>query len=90
MNKAELADAVAAQTGGDKGVMTSAIDAVFDQITDALKRREKVSITGFGNFEARYSAARTARNPRTGEPVDVAARYSPKFKAGKGLKDSVA
>ena len=58
-------------------------------IADALKKREKVSIAGFGNFEARFRGEREARNPQTGATVKVEAHHAPAFKAGKALKDSV-
>ena len=89
MNKKDLVDAVAAATGASKADTAAAVDAVFDVITDALKKREKVSIAGFGNFEARHRDARTARNPQTGAAIQVAAHYAPAFKAGKALKDTV-
>jgi DNA-binding protein HU-beta len=90
MNKRELVDAVAASSGIARKDASAAVDAVFDTISDTLKNRDKVAISGFGTFEARYVAAREARNPQTGASVTVAARYSPKFKAGKALKDTVA
>jgi DNA-binding protein HU-beta len=90
MNKRELVDAVAASTGIARKDAASAVDAVFDTIGATLESRDKVSISGFGTFEARFVAAREARNPQTGATVPVPARYSPKFKAGKALKDAVA
>jgi DNA-binding protein HU-beta len=90
MNKRDLVDAVAASSGIARKDAAAAVDAVFDTITESLKNREKVAISGFGSFEARYVSAREARNPQTGASVMVAARHSPKFKAGKALKDTVA
>jgi DNA-binding protein HU-beta len=89
MNKRDLVDAVAAATGDAKNQVAGTVDAVFDAISDALKSREKVQVAGFGNFEARFVNARTARNPQTGAAVDVPAHYAPRFKPAKALKDSV-
>jgi len=89
MNKSELVDAVAAATSSSKGDAQASVDAVINTITDALKRGEKVSLTGFGAFEVRDRAARTPRNPQTGETIQVKASKAPAFKAGKSLKDAV-
>ena len=89
MNQGELADAVAAATGAKKGEAAKAVEAVLDAIRDGLKRDGKVAITGFGSFEAAHREAREGRNPRTGEPVRVAASTTVKFKPGKGLKDAL-
>ena len=89
MNKKDLGDAVGASFGGSKAMGGAAVDAVFDAITKALARGEEVQVAGFGKFEVRHRAARTGRNPRTGEPVDIAASKAPAFKAAKGLKDTV-
>lgn len=90
MNKRDLIDEVAARTGGGKADAAAAVEAVFEAISDAMKKRDKVAISGFGAFEARFVNERMARNPRTGEAVPVPAHYAPKFKAGKGLKDAIA
>jgi len=90
MNKRDLVDAVAARTGGPKTDAAVAVDAVFSAITDAMKKRDKIAISGFGAFEARFVNERMARNPRTGEPIPVPAHYAPKFKPGKGLKDAIS
>lgn len=90
MNKSELVDAVADATNGTKADAQASVDAVLDSITDTLKKGDKVSLTGFGTFEVRKRAARTARNPQTGEEIKVKATTVPAFKAGKGLKDAVA
>jgi DNA-binding protein HU-beta len=66
-----------------------AVDATFDAITSALKMGQEVKIIGFGNFAVAQRAASVGRNPRTGEAIQIAASKSPKFKAGKGLKDAV-
>ena len=89
MNKRELGDAVAASFGGNKAMGGAAVDAVVDAITKALSKGEEISIAGFGKFEVRDRPARMGRNPRTGEPVHIAASKAPAFKASKGLKDAV-
>ncbi|MGA7269697.1 MAG: HU family DNA-binding protein [Acidimicrobiia bacterium] len=89
MNKSELVDAIAAATDGTKADAQAHLDAVLDSITDALKKGDKVSLTGFGTFEVRHRAARTGRNPQTGETIQVKASKAPAFKAGKSLKDAV-
>ena len=89
MNKKDLGDAVAASFGGSKAMGGAAVDAVFDTIAKTLARGGEVQIAGFGKFEVRDRAARTGRNPRTGEPVQIAASKAPAFKASKGLKDKV-
>ncbi len=89
MNKSDLADSVAGAFGGNKAMGSAALDAVLGAITDALKKGEKISISGFGIFEVRHRDARMGRNPRTGEPVHIAASKAPAFKAGKALKDAV-
>ena len=94
MNKADLASKLW-ELHSQKGVDVSKkhaeeiVDFVFDSIADCLKKGEEVSIAGFGTFAAKQRKARTARNPRTGEAVQVPAMKVPKFKAGKGLKDAV-
>ena len=89
MNKQELIDAVADSAELSKADAGRAVDAFVASITDALRGGEKVSLTGFGTFEVRERAARTGRNPQTGETIQVPASKAPAFKAGKGLKDSV-
>ena len=89
MNKAELTDAVAARANISKSDATDAVDAVFDSIESALANGESVSIIGFGTFSVSNRAARTGRNPRTGETIQIAASRAAKFKAGKALKDAV-
>lgn len=90
MNKSELVDAVAAATDGTKADAQASVDAVLDSITASLEKGDRVALTGFGTFEVRQRAARTARNPQTGETINVKATKVPAFKAGKGLKDAVA
>ena len=89
MNKAEMADRLAARTGLSKSVANEAVDSVFAAIGEALANGGEVRIVGFGTFGTRSRPARTGRNPRTGEAVSIAASTSPTFKAGKTLKDAV-
>jgi len=89
VNKQELIGVVAATTGLSKGDATKAVDGVFDAITAALKKNDEVRLVGFGTFHVAERAASEGRNPRTGEPLKIPASKQPKFKAGKGLKDSL-
>ena len=94
MNKSQLAEKIYemhVQKGMDasKKHAEEVVDFVFDTITQALKKGDEVAISGFGTFVVKNRKARTARNPRTGETVQVAASKAPKFRAGKGLKDAV-
>lgn len=89
MNKTELIDAVSAKASLEKGEAARAVDAVFDSITEALKSGDTVALVGFGTFNVKARAARSGRNPRTGETIEIAASKVPGFKAGKGLKDAV-
>jgi DNA-binding protein HU-beta len=89
MNKSELIDAVAASADLSKADASKAVDAFMDSVTGALKRGEEVTLVGFGTFTVRDRAARTGRNPRTGESIKIPASKMPGFKAGKALKDSV-
>ena len=89
MNKSDLAAAIAEATGITRSEAASAVDATFKVITDALKDGVDVRLTGFGVFRVADRAAREGRNPRTGEPVGIAASRLVKFKPGKGLKDAV-
>jgi len=89
MNKGDLFGHVAAKTGLTKAQATDAVNAVLTTLTDALKKEEKVVLVGFGTFSTAFRAARTLRNPRTGEPIDAAAKYLVKFKPGKELAESV-
>ncbi len=90
MNKQALVDLVHEKVGGTKVQAEEIVNAIIDAITETLKAGDQVSIAGLGTFEAKMRAARTARNPRTGEPVQVPAKRVPKFKAAKALKDAVA
>ncbi len=89
MNKAELIDKVAEGADISKAAATRALDTVLDSITNALKSGEQVTLVGFGTFQVKDRAARTGRNPRTGEAINIAASKNPSFKAGKALKDAV-
>lgn len=91
MNKSELIDAISARVGGNvsKKAVGEVIDAFTDTVADTLKKGDKVSLIGFGTFEARARAARNGRNPRTGATVKIAASKNPAFSAGKALKDTV-
>lgn len=89
MNKAQLIDAVAVKLEISRRAAGEAVDAVLGGITGAVIDGDKVSLTGFGTFEQVDRPARTARNPRTGEAVKVAAATVPKFRAGQAFKDEV-
>jgi DNA-binding protein HU-beta len=89
MNKSELIEAVADSAGLSRGDAGKAVEAVFDSLTEALKRGEQVTVVGFGSFLVRERAARTGRDPRTGKAIEIKASKVPAFKAGKGLKDAV-
>lgn len=89
MNKRALADAVAQDTGLDQATADAALSVAFDAIGAALAAGDKVAIPGFGTFEPRQRAARTGRNPRSGEPLEVPAAIVPAFKAATGLKRAV-
>lgn len=89
MNKQQLIDAAADSADLSKSDVSRALDAVLETVTDALKAGDRVAITGFGTFEVRERAARTARNPRTGEEIDVPPSRAPAFKAGKNFKEAV-
>jgi len=89
LNKAELVQNVAEKTGLTKKESEKAVIAVFDSIQAALKAGEKVQLVGFGTFETRGRGARTGRNPRSGETIQIPASKVPAFKAGKTLKDAV-
>lgn len=89
MNKAELIDAIADSADLSKASASRALDAVIDSVTNALKAGDQVSLVGFGTFAVKDRAARTGRNPKTGEPIEIAASKVPGFKAGKALKDAV-
>ena len=90
MNKTELVAAIADKTDLTKKDAELALTAVVESITEALAKGDKVQLIGFGSFEVKNRAARTGRNPKTKEAIEIAASKYPVFKAGKALKDSVA
>ena len=87
MNKTELVAAMAEQTNLSKKDAEAALKAFVDVVSEELKKGEKVQLVGFGTFEASERAAREGRNPQTGETMEIKASKTPKFKAGKALKD---
>lgn len=89
MNKAELVAAVAERTGESKSKAQDFVDAVFETITEALKKGDEVRLPSFGGFSVVQTAARKARNPQTNEEVPVPAGVRARFKPGKGLKDAL-
>ena len=89
MNKTELVAAVAEQAGLSKKDAEAAVKAFTDVVSDALKKGDKIQLVGFGTFEVSERAAREGRNPKTGESMKIEASKTPKFKAGKALKDLV-
>lgn len=89
MNKSELIDVMADAADISKSAAGRALDALTDSIAARLKHGETVSIIGFGTFSIKERAARTGRNPQTGDTIEIAASKTPSFKAGKALKDAV-
>ena len=89
MNKTELVAAMAEKTGLSKKDAESALKAFIDTVTDELKADGKVQLVGFGTVEVAQRAAREGINPLTKQPMKIAASKAPKFKAGKGLKDTL-
>ena len=89
MNKAELIDKIAEAADISKATATRALDAVIESVTKELKKGNAVTLVGFGTFAVRKRAARSGRNPRTGETIKIKASKNPSFKAGKALKDAV-
>ncbi|TSC61640.1 MAG: DNA-binding protein HU-beta [Parcubacteria group bacterium Gr01-1014_48] len=89
MNKQALVEAISEKIGVTKVQGEQAIDCMIGSIVDTIKRGEEVSIAGLGIFAAKQRAARTARNPRTGESIQVPAMRVPKFRPAKALKDAV-
>lgn len=87
MNKTELVNAVAAKAGLSKKDAAAAVAATFGAIEETLLAGDKVQLIGFGTFEVRERAARTGKNPQTGEAIEIPAAKAPAFKAGKALKD---
>ena len=89
MNKSELIDAIALSADISKAAAGRALDGTMDAVKKALKKGEMVTLVGFGSFYVGKRAARTGRNPRTGDPIKIKAAKVPKFRPGKGLKDSL-
>jgi len=89
MNKNGLVEVVHESLGGTKAQAERVVETIISTITDTLKKGEDVSVAGFGIFSAKERAARTARNPKTGEAIQVPAMRVAKFKAAKALKDAV-
>ena len=89
MNKTELIAAVAEKAEISKKDSEKALKAFIDVVTEQLKAGDKVQVVGFGTFEVSERAAREGRNPQTGEPMQIKASKSPKFTAGKALKDAL-
>ena len=93
MNKSELIQMLSNRTKMTKADASRAVDALFNPtggiVTDALKKGDKVQITGFGTFETRERKARTGRNPRTGREIKIGPTTSASFRPGKALKDNV-
>ncbi len=89
MNKSELIDAIAAGSDISKAAAGRALDSMIGAVTESLQKGESVSLVGFGTFSVKERAARTGRNPQTGETIQIKAAKVPGFKAGKALKDAV-
>lgn len=89
MNKSQLVDAVASKSGLTKADTERAFKAFVETISEEMGKGEQVTLIGFGTFLVRERKARTGRNPRTGETIEIAASKIPAFKAGKALKDAV-
>lgn len=87
MNRNELISSMAEKSGLSKKDVGIALDAFVDAVNDALKEGDKVQLIGFGSFEVKTRAARTAKNPRTGAPVEIGESKVPAFKPGKAFKD---
>lgn len=89
MNKSELIDQIAEASGISKAAAGKAVDAFAAAVTAALKNGDMVTLVGFGSFYVGERAARSGRNPATGDPIDIKAAKLPKFRPGKNLKDAV-
>jgi DNA-binding protein HU-beta len=90
MNKADLIAKMAKDSGVSKAVATKALDSLLEGIKSALKKKDKVTLVGFGTFSVLQRKARKGRNPRTGKEINIPAKKVPKFTPGKELKDAVA
>ena len=89
MNKSELVDSIAKKSGLSKAQSTEALNAFIATIGEAMKANDTVSLVGFGTFSVKERQARTGRNPKTGEELQISASKVPTFKAGKALKEAV-
>ena len=89
MNKVELIDEMSKETNLTKKDVESVLNSFVNQVSNALSKKDKVQLVGFGTWETRKRAARTGRNPQTGETIKIAAATVPAFKAGKALKEKV-
>ena len=89
MNKTQLIEVIADQSGLKKKEAEAALNAMTEAIAEALKAGDKVQLVGFGTYEVKARAARSGRNPKTGETIQIAASKHPAFTAGKALKDAV-
>ena len=90
MTKTELAEQMAQDAGISKAIADTALRSCIDRITNSLKNGQEVTIVGFGTFSVASRAARTGRNPQTGDPITIKASRVPRFKPGKALKDAVS
>ncbi|PSJ45086.1 nucleoid-associated protein HU-alpha [Zobellella taiwanensis] len=89
MNKTQLVDAIAAKADLSKAQAKAALEEVLNGITQSLKEGDPVQLVGFGTFKVNHRAARTGRNPQTGQEIQIAAANVPAFVAGKALKDAI-
>jgi nucleoid DNA-binding protein len=89
VNKSQLIEAVAEKADMSKKDVATVLETTLDTITEELRKKNKVTLTGFGTFKTNDRAARQGRNPQTGETIQIAAATVPKFTAGKGLKEAV-
>lgn len=89
MNKGELVEAVAGKADISKADAARALDAFVEVVTKSIKKKDPVTLVGFGTFDVARSKARLGRNPKTGEQIKIKAKNSPKFRAGKALKDAL-
>ncbi|AZL84228.1 HU family DNA-binding protein [Aliivibrio salmonicida] len=88
VNKSQLVDQIAENADISKAAAGRALDALVETVTETLKSGDQVTLVGFGSFIVRERAARTGRNPKTGEAIEISAAKVPAFKAGKALKDA--
>jgi DNA-binding protein HU-beta len=89
MTKAELIESVASKVDLPRATAERAVNTMFDEMVAALKQGDKVNVSGFGTFSVSTRKARTGRNPKTGESIEIAASRAAKFKPGKTLKDEI-